>query len=583
MSGIVYGEDDVCQEALVLQLEDPGERGVHTLPSTPFKQQKTYYSTGMLTCTEEVSRINLLKQVLEKRKQLYTGTECAPLFCTAVINGQHAIQLRLPKSGFTSSPRQPAFVKAIRNKVKINVVLPLIFLDKSLSWNINVTLLDSIKGKSLTIKVGNLSKKSSMLTAESPITFNPTEAFVEADFKSTTSETDPIEAKFVESVKQVLRDPDVNPRGGSLQLSVVEGHVRSMFDNFEIITKKYGNFREAIRRYPEAFLRFQISDKEIESRGLDDSAREERIALTLTEKRGCNAVDNQRPAVTSEAELNLINTMKTLLKERDRDQRELLNILLQNPRFLPFLSPSFSSLMRFLSRHKDIFAWTTHPDKPTFIGLLGCLNRPRLPEKKPAPVPQPQPPADGGSKKKRQKKKNKKKKKSSLTSSKKESIVSDQESNMMLPSETTPVTNQIPTQQQNNIRIPVEMPVSHQVPCPISMPLHQHQHQQQQQQPQPHVQQSNGQFFATQQVYPTNSAAVVQQQQQQQQHQQQQQQQHLQLQQQIHQQLQLQQQLQQQVQNRQLLGLYPQQLQAAQLQFAPTTQMNYSQHGVNLS
>eukprot|EP01059_Diplonema_ambulator_P033750 TRINITY_DN7205_c0_g2_i1.p1 TRINITY_DN7205_c0_g2~~TRINITY_DN7205_c0_g2_i1.p1 ORF type:complete len:666 (+),score=160.43 TRINITY_DN7205_c0_g2_i1:212-2209(+) len=383
--------------------EDDGKGsggGSRTVPTTPYGAGKTFqYYAPLATSPEETIDFAGFRKALEQKVSMRANSigsaasthhpcQLAVPFITCSINGSSVMQLTLPHTEFQStaatsylkpfSIANPRRSEEGHHYIQIIVVLPCIFISSKLSWSCTLKLSNGKCDE--TIDLGRISKENSDVCISRLMAFEPEVAVLSATHDEVVGkkQIDPEVEAFIDEIKEVFYSPTVNPRGGSLQLSTVAEHVKETCpaSYHKLVDIAYdGNFQDMILAHPDTFLVFQFSDKEIESRGLDaGSAREVRVALTLHEKQGCKAVNTQKESSQRETEKQLILKLEEILHERDYDQRELLDIVAKDTKLLFFLSPSFSTLMRFLSKHRDTFAWTTHPDKPTSIGLVGMLK-----------------------------------------------------------------------------------------------------------------------------------------------------------------------------------------------------------------
>eukprot|EP00659_Diplonema_papillatum_P022610 gene22610-34599_t len=286
--------------------------------------------------------------------QTEVSTKVVPVFITAVLNGSVFFRLTLPSKENSEacimqplgSLMVPSAPEPLSDNVHVQIVtvLPSIFVSSNLSWHV-VIRFSGGSYEDYEVEIGDISKGVSDICKDVDIPFVPTAATLSATHNLLVDKKQlgKDEEGFVEAVKSIFHDPDINPRCGSLQLDVVSDCVKQRAPEvFEGIVngKKNGSFQEALSDYPDTFLVFRYSDKEIESRQLDDSsARAVRVALTLHEKQGCKAVDTQKQSSQRKTEHELIERMRELLSHRDYDQRELLEKLAADQKFLLYLSP----------------------------------------------------------------------------------------------------------------------------------------------------------------------------------------------------------------------------------------------------
>eukprot|EP01065_Artemidia_motanka_P041156 TRINITY_DN5284_c4_g1_i1.p1 TRINITY_DN5284_c4_g1~~TRINITY_DN5284_c4_g1_i1.p1 ORF type:complete len:733 (+),score=229.05 TRINITY_DN5284_c4_g1_i1:82-2280(+) len=315
-----------------------------------------------------------------QRTDTTAGLEVArPPFVAVLLNGTHRAELALPEQGEATHELVPAGLYSDGPlEVQIVAMMPSVFIPAEAKWRVVLTF-HSPRHRN-DVELGEFSAEHTDSVTGVKLQEHPTRIQLKAVqlAQDADASTDPCEAKLLEALKSIFNRPDVNPRGGSLAVSVLRRHLREP-DHSDALGylnagRWQGNLEVFLADFPNVFLVFSLTAKEIESRGLDCEPHEPRAALTLAERRSCKAVDSIDQGGKQEVERRLLRRVEELLRERDYEQRDLLDKLAEVDEFLFYLSPSFSTLMRFLAKHKEIFAWTTHPDKPTQIGLASELS-----------------------------------------------------------------------------------------------------------------------------------------------------------------------------------------------------------------
>ena len=166
-------------------------------------------------------------------------------------------------------------------------------------------------------------------------------------------------------VQDCMEDDDVNPRHGSLPASLVQSlAMRCPAYNAVIGSAAHkGRFTSFLEAHAEftVFLYHKQGDDasgDVECGGVG-GADEPRVVL----RKG------KRVQFSEEGEeAVLVSYLQDLLVERDYTMEDLLAQLHEDGMGFG-VSPGFSQLMRFLSRNKKMFSWSTDPSQITMVKL----------------------------------------------------------------------------------------------------------------------------------------------------------------------------------------------------------------------
>eukprot|EP01063_Lacrimia_lanifica_P027079 TRINITY_DN374_c1_g2_i1.p1 TRINITY_DN374_c1_g2~~TRINITY_DN374_c1_g2_i1.p1 ORF type:complete len:548 (+),score=193.75 TRINITY_DN374_c1_g2_i1:59-1645(+) len=185
------------------------------------------------------------------------------------------------------------------------------------------------------------------------------------------------EKALIQRVKHILEDDSINPRHGALPSCVVEERAKETNEYHEVVGPIEPSWVDFIQRHKNVFNVFQYSDQEIRDRGMEDINNISGLRIVL---RPCERVQSQATADEADAEVErkLKAHLEKLLAEGDLEYTEVLTSVSENPEFVYYLAPSFSLLMRFLNRNRDLFSWTTDPGQPTKVSLADDSNRKSL-------------------------------------------------------------------------------------------------------------------------------------------------------------------------------------------------------------
>eukprot|EP01059_Diplonema_ambulator_P007782 TRINITY_DN17276_c0_g1_i1.p1 TRINITY_DN17276_c0_g1~~TRINITY_DN17276_c0_g1_i1.p1 ORF type:complete len:359 (+),score=62.28 TRINITY_DN17276_c0_g1_i1:41-1117(+) len=343
-------------------------------------------------------------------------------FATLMLNGVQCIRCNLPDD-FGEVPFAEAEVSDALKEVLVagGLVLQTVLLSP------NVVPKENIKwrGELMVDEVSCIDLGCIRTRRESSSVAEPLPAFPEKLlFRLTCEVIDPTrritttsENHLIQKIKEILEDDDVNPRRGALPSRIVEEKAKEHPAYNKVIGVVEPTWAEFIKRHKTIFNVFQYSEQEIKDRkmgaiGMIDEMRivlrpQERIQLSEQEikdrKMGAiGMIDEMRIVLRpqeriqlseqeTEVETRLTEYLKELLKGGDLEYHEILIQISCDPEFVFYLAPSFSLLMRFLNRHRDIFSWTTDPGCPTRVSMATPTNqkapRPRKIKTKPSERP----------------------------------------------------------------------------------------------------------------------------------------------------------------------------------------------------
>ncbi|KAJ9451429.1 hypothetical protein DIPPA_12400 [Diplonema papillatum] len=173
---------------------------------------------------------------------------------------------------------------------------------------------------------------------------------------------DPSEVNFVEHVRDILEDPVVNPRHGSLQLSIVQTIAENHPNYRDVIEKRYGgDWCLFVLHHPDFFTVFNYSSEEIVGRGMTNYVNP--AELRIVHKKG------KRVQFYSDSEESeMVDFLKKVLMDCDLTAENVL-CKIHEAGLGYSIAPAFSQLMRFLGRNKQLFYWSTNPSQVTMVGL----------------------------------------------------------------------------------------------------------------------------------------------------------------------------------------------------------------------
>eukprot|EP01059_Diplonema_ambulator_P007783 TRINITY_DN17276_c0_g1_i2.p1 TRINITY_DN17276_c0_g1~~TRINITY_DN17276_c0_g1_i2.p1 ORF type:complete len:328 (+),score=51.12 TRINITY_DN17276_c0_g1_i2:41-1024(+) len=312
-------------------------------------------------------------------------------FATLMLNGVQCIRCNLPDD-FGEVPFAEAEVSDALKEVLVagGLVLQTVLLSP------NVVPKENIKwrGELMVDEVSCIDLGCIRTRRESSSVAEPLPAFPEKLlFRLTCEVIDPTrritttsENHLIQKIKEILEDDDVNPRRGALPSRIVEEKAKEHPAYNKVIGVVEPTWAEFIKRHKTIFNVFQYSEQEIKDRKMGAIGMIDEMRIVLRPQERIQLSEQE-----TEVETRLTEYLKELLKGGDLEYHEILIQISCDPEFVFYLAPSFSLLMRFLNRHRDIFSWTTDPGCPTRVSMATPTNqkapRPRKIKTKPSERP----------------------------------------------------------------------------------------------------------------------------------------------------------------------------------------------------
>eukprot|EP00756_Hemistasia_phaeocysticola_P016655 Hpha_TRINITY_DN15493_c1_g1::TRINITY_DN15493_c1_g1_i4::g.173659::m.173659 len=288
-----------------------------------------------------------------------------------ILNGVQALRCELPekKDGekTTTAEDIPGRVLHVmgggfRSPVHLVASAPSLLLGRDEHLELRVRFTDG-GSQAHELVLGELHGRMDSLCLVETLPFAPARLEVTVLCHAQTA-ADGTEAALVETLRDILADEEVNPRGGSIPASTAEDLLRKraaeMFE--EVALSGCGGLEGFLKKHEDVFTYFTFSDRALKKKTVSP---EPRIVLKPGQRELCTKIP------MTAAEKRLFDYLEQILGREDIDKRDLLDLLSNDTGFATFLSPTLSILMRFLSRHKDVFVWSMDPDKPTVVGLQG--------------------------------------------------------------------------------------------------------------------------------------------------------------------------------------------------------------------
>eukprot|EP01062_Namystynia_karyoxenos_P060140 TRINITY_DN51633_c0_g1_i1.p1 TRINITY_DN51633_c0_g1~~TRINITY_DN51633_c0_g1_i1.p1 ORF type:complete len:490 (+),score=148.92 TRINITY_DN51633_c0_g1_i1:98-1471(+) len=223
------------------------------------------------------------------------------------------------------------------------------------------------------VVLGYLSQQMRHCAVRDFIPFLPTCVTARCLFHAAVGDAD--EERFKRGMVHLFTNRIINPHGGSMPSALLQNHARELPLYEAVIGEKYaGQWHRFLRAHPAEYHVFQMTTDDIAREGLHPfiSPREVRVALLGDDgPAGILALDHVGAQALREREARMLATLRGALENQPEgvDQRELLDKLCDEPSFLQFLRPSFSTLARFLTIHKHRFVWSQRPGMPPTVGL----------------------------------------------------------------------------------------------------------------------------------------------------------------------------------------------------------------------
>eukprot|EP01060_Flectonema_neradi_P006255 TRINITY_DN1418_c6_g1_i1.p1 TRINITY_DN1418_c6_g1~~TRINITY_DN1418_c6_g1_i1.p1 ORF type:complete len:358 (+),score=46.37 TRINITY_DN1418_c6_g1_i1:76-1074(+) len=219
---------------------------------------------------------------------------------------------------------------------------------------------------------GNLTEENSELCGAVCIPFNPTSVRMSCRKLEPSEYSHSVdESRFTDDVVSLLRS-GLNSFGGSLASALLQNYAKHLYHYKSVVVKKYeGSWHQYLNNNKHVFNVFQKKEDEIAQQGLSPYIKPHEVRVVLVEQEDWMEVDQRIAEKWRYHEKSLISNLTDTFKDltEGMDQRAVMDCLEDNEHFLHFISPSFSTLYRFLVQHRDIFTWTKHEHLPLCVGL----------------------------------------------------------------------------------------------------------------------------------------------------------------------------------------------------------------------
>eukprot|EP01064_Diplonema_japonicum_P007629 TRINITY_DN1526_c1_g1_i3.p1 TRINITY_DN1526_c1_g1~~TRINITY_DN1526_c1_g1_i3.p1 ORF type:complete len:562 (+),score=169.33 TRINITY_DN1526_c1_g1_i3:46-1686(+) len=182
----------------------------------------------------------------------------------------------------------------------------------------------------------------------------------------------PAEHQLVKEVRSVLENPRLNKEGGSLSSVLLNNKAKDSVLYEKVVGRLYGgSWSEFLKAHGGELEIFYYKETEIKRKDLAPHIKrcDARVFLAGKPMAEVQEADRVRCDRQRQGEEEFKSFLIRALASGEVSQKELLADLKTCKGFTDSLFPTFSLLMRFLSRHSDTFVWASDPDQPTRIGL----------------------------------------------------------------------------------------------------------------------------------------------------------------------------------------------------------------------
>eukprot|EP00755_Sulcionema_specki_P017200 Sspe_Gene.10987::Locus_3704_Transcript_1_1_Confidence_1.000_Length_2511::g.10987::m.10987 len=303
--------------------------------------------------------------------------------CTVVLNGLQCLYCNCPRNA-----REVAFSMAPTGALQLfgesnDLFLQLLFTSPNFPqrppYHVEGTLelLDNNRKVIRSVKLGLIEEPGQVEKKQVTLLFVP--AYLKLVLHHIPSDKrGPNETQLLEEIFAVMKNRRLNPCGGSLPSVTVQHRAKESPLYEKVVGRNFQNsWHQFMKAHSDKFSLFHYTQSEIIERKLSPLCKSNEARIVLREHQqnpNWKKADELAAKKHAEAEEGLKQKLIMLLKQRDYDQRELLEELHGDENFKHFLSPTFSILMRTLSRHKGLFITSADKDQPTRVGLARPLR-----------------------------------------------------------------------------------------------------------------------------------------------------------------------------------------------------------------
>lgn len=168
----------------------------------------------------------------------------------------------------------------------------------------------------------------------------------------------PDEELLLQEMVQLLSDPILFPSGGSAPHTNVHNRLKDLEHYHRVVTQHYhGKWTSFLNNHQDKIRIHKEQHSELH--------------LVLTDNLDCfRKVDQEAEVHRAEQENAVVESLYSVLRERDYEYRELLQRMGQIPAFTSQLTPSMTMLNRFLQSNRDVFWIRKDPEHTTRVGLI---------------------------------------------------------------------------------------------------------------------------------------------------------------------------------------------------------------------
>eukprot|EP01059_Diplonema_ambulator_P036075 TRINITY_DN8838_c1_g1_i1.p1 TRINITY_DN8838_c1_g1~~TRINITY_DN8838_c1_g1_i1.p1 ORF type:complete len:377 (+),score=112.60 TRINITY_DN8838_c1_g1_i1:103-1233(+) len=310
---------------------------------------------------------------------------CSDEYMTVMLNGVMCFNVGFGEKVVKKGDFRKVQVNGDNNGLYLQVSVSTPFAVKGF---IKVDLRFVGGNESREVFVGYLTAERGYLKTSIYLPFLPTTIDISTEYTSGEDDTD--EINFTNDViRYILKSPTLNPGLGSLPSAFTQNHAKHLPQYTSVITKKYNSsWHKYLKANSEHFAVFHFSEAECLVKGIYPYVKAHEVRVALASQTDVLEVDSRIARESEAHEKALTEHLKSVLDgmEEGMDQRDVMDHISQNDDFLYFVSPSISTLQRFLVKQRDTFVWTTHKDLPRCIGLARGSRMSELPSPQSKPV-----------------------------------------------------------------------------------------------------------------------------------------------------------------------------------------------------
>ena len=290
-------------------------------------------------------------------------------YVTIILNGLNIVNC--PLGGEIEEPISAANLNGSKGSMYFHILASTVYELKD-RYRVEFEF-EGHERRKFQLPFGNLTEEEQEIDGATCVPFTPISVHIQCRLLDPSEYTYSVEeSRFTADVVSLLRSSGLNSYGGSLASALLQNYAKHLYHYKDVVIDKYeGSWHQYLNSNPSVFNVFQKKEEEIAQHNLSPYIKPHEVRVVLVEQKDSMAIDQRIAESWKYHEKSLIDNLTRTFSNlpEGMDQREVMDCLENSEHFLHFISPSFSTLYRFLVLHRDIFSWTKHDFLPLCVGL----------------------------------------------------------------------------------------------------------------------------------------------------------------------------------------------------------------------